>query len=107
MPAEPCRAPVVYPDLDRAEAERMAGIAKALADPVRLTLVDVLRKRGERVCVAELVPLFHLTQPTVSHHLRVLRDAGVVTCEREGIWAYYALEPDALGAIAGWLSSAR
>jgi ArsR family transcriptional regulator len=106
-PGEPCCQPVVYPDIDRAEAERMAGIAKALADPVRLTLVDVLRKHAGKVCVAELVPLFHLTQPTISHHLTVLKEAGVVGSQRDGIWAYYYLEPGALDEIAGWLTSAR
>src|SRR4051812_22502893 len=73
-PGEPCCEPVVYPDVDRQEAERMAAIAKALGDPIRLTLVDVLRKHAGKVCVVELVPLFHLSQPTVSHHLKVLRD---------------------------------
>jgi len=57
-PGEPCCEPVVYPGVQRAQAERMAQIAKALGDPVRLTLVDVLRKHAGRVCVCELVPLF-------------------------------------------------
>ena len=107
MTVQPCCAPVVYPEIERVEAERMAATAKALADPVRLTLVDVLRKRDGEVCVAELVPLFHLTQPTISHHLKVLRDAGVVACRRDGIWSYYQLMPGALDEIAGWLTSAR
>lgn len=102
-PGEPCCEPVVYPDIERSEAERMAAVAKALGDPVRLTLVDVLRKHAGKVCVAELVPLFHLTQPTISHHLKALKDAGIVGSHREGIWAYYYLEPTALGEIAAWL----
>ena len=72
---EPCCEPVVYPDVEREQAQRMATIAKALGDPVRLQLVDVLRKHAGKVCVCELVPLFHLSQPTVSHHLKVLREA--------------------------------
>ena len=60
--------PVVYPDVERDEAVRMADVAKALGDPVRLQLVDVLRKHAGKVCVCELVPLFDLSQPTVSHH---------------------------------------
>jgi ArsR family transcriptional regulator, arsenate/arsenite/antimonite-responsive transcriptional repressor len=103
-PGEPCCEPVVYPDVERHEAERMARIAKALGDPIRLTLIDVLRKHAGKVCVCELVPLFHLSQPTVSHHLKVLREAGIVASEREGLWAYYYVRPGALDEIADWLS---
>jgi ArsR family transcriptional regulator len=102
-PGEPCCEPVVYPDVEREGAERMAAIAKALGDPVRLQLVDVLRKHAGKVCVCELVPLFDLTQPTVSHHLKVLRDAGVVGSEREGLWAYSYVIPDALEELSAWL----
>jgi ArsR family transcriptional regulator len=95
---------VVYPDVEREQAEQMAAIARALADPVRLQLVDVLRKHAGKVCVCELVPLFDLSQPTVSHHLKVLRDAGLVDSERRGLWAYYYVIPDALEELAAWLS---
>ncbi len=99
-PGDPCCEPIVYPDVERDQAERMAAIAKALGDPVRLQLVDVLRKHAGKVCVCELVPLFDLSQPTVSHHLKVLRDAGIVGSERQGLWAYYYVIPDALrGAV--------
>lgn len=100
---DPCCEPVVYPDVERDQAERMAAIAKALGDPVRLQLVDVLRKHAGKVCVCELVPLFDLSQPTVSHHLKVLRDAGIVGSERRGLWAYYYVIPDALEELSGWL----
>ena len=103
-PGEPCCEPVVYPDVDRLEAERMAAVAKALGDPVRLQLIDVLRKHAGKVCVCELVPLFDLTQPTVSHHLKVLRDANLVGSERQGLWAYYYVIPDALNELSTWLS---
>ena len=103
-PGEPCCEPVVYPDVERRQAERMAAIAKALGDPIRLTLVDVLRKHAGKVCVCELVPLFHLSQPTVSHHLKVLRDAGIVASEREGLWAYYYVRPGVLDELTCWLS---
>jgi ArsR family transcriptional regulator len=99
-----CCEPVVYPDVDRRQAERMAAAAKALGDPIRLQLVDVLRKHAGKVCVCELVPLFDLSQPTVSHHLKVLREAGLVDSERRGLWAYYFVIPDALEELAGWLS---
>ena len=101
---EPCCEPVVYPDVERVQAERMAAIAKALADTVRLQLVDVLLKHAGKVCVCELVPLFDLSQPTVSHHLKVLRQAGLVDSERHGLWAYYYVIPDALEELAAWLS---
>jgi ArsR family transcriptional regulator len=101
---ERCCEPVVYPDVEREQAARMAEVAKALGDPVRLQLVDVLRKHAGKVCVCELVPLFDLAQPTVSHHLKVLRDAGIVGSERRGLWAYYYVMPGALGGLAAWLS---
>jgi ArsR family transcriptional regulator, arsenate/arsenite/antimonite-responsive transcriptional repressor len=100
---ERCCEPVVYPDVEREQAVRMALVAKALADPVRLQLVDVLRKHAGKVCVCELVPLFELSQPTVSHHLKVLRDAGIVGSERLGLWAYYYVIPHVLKELSGWL----
>jgi ArsR family transcriptional regulator len=101
---DPCCEPVVYPDVERREAEQMAAVAKALGDPIRLQLVDVLRKHAGKVCVCELVPLFDLSQPTVSHHLKVLREAGIVGSERRGLWAYYYVEPEALEELTSWLS---
>jgi ArsR family transcriptional regulator, arsenate/arsenite/antimonite-responsive transcriptional repressor len=101
---EPSCEPVVYPDIQRGQAERMAAVAKALGDPIRMQLVDVLRKHAGKVCVCELVPLFDLSQPTVSHHLKVLREAGIVGSERRGLWAYYYVNPDALEEFSGWLS---
>ena len=101
---ERCCEPVVYPDVERERAARIAELAKALGDPVRLQLVDVLRRHAGRVCVCELVPLFDISQPTLSHHLKRLREAGIVACERRGLWAYYYVLPDALAPLAGWLS---
>jgi ArsR family transcriptional regulator, arsenate/arsenite/antimonite-responsive transcriptional repressor len=100
---EPCCEPIVYPDTDRGQATRMAAVAKALGDPIRIQLVDVLRKHAGKVCVCELVPLFDLSQPTVSHHLKVLRDAGLVGSERRGLWAFYYVNPDALEELSSWL----
>ena len=101
---EPCCQPVVYPDVQRVEAERMAEIAKALGDPIRLQVVDVLRRHAGQVCVCELVPLFDVGQSTLSHHLKKLREAGIVDAERRGLWAYYYVRPDALKELATWLS---
>jgi ArsR family transcriptional regulator, arsenate/arsenite/antimonite-responsive transcriptional repressor len=100
---EPCCEPVVYPDVDRERAERLAALAKALGDPVRLQLVDVLRKHAGKVCVCELLPLFDLSQPTISHHLKLLREAGIVDSERRGLWSYYYVKPEALEELGGWL----
>jgi ArsR family transcriptional regulator, arsenate/arsenite/antimonite-responsive transcriptional repressor len=105
LPGQPCCEPVVYPDIERAQAERMGTVAKALGDPIRMQLVDVLRKHAGKVCVCELTPLFDVSQPTVSHHLKVLREAGIVDSEREGLWAYYYVNPDALEELSAWLSS--
>src|ERR1700679_1641191 len=90
---DPCCEPIVYPDVARAQAQ-----------PMRLQLIDVLRKSRGKLCVCELVPLFDLSQPTVSHHLKVLRDAGIVGSERQGLWAYYYVIPDALDELSAWLS---
>ena len=104
LPGEPCCEPVVYPDVEREHARRMAEVAKALGVPIRLQLVDVLRKHAGKVCVCELVPLFDISQPTLSHHLKKLRDAGIVDSERRGLWAYYYVKPDALEELTTWLS---
>ena len=100
---QPCCKPIVHPDMKRRQAERMATVARALADPVRLRLVDVLRRHAGRVCVCELVPLFDLSQPTISHHLKVLRDAGIADSERQGLWAYYFIRQEALTELGSWL----
>jgi ArsR family transcriptional regulator len=101
---ERCCEPVVYPDVQREQAVRMAEVAKALGDPIRLQLVDVLRRHAGKVCVCELVPLFDVSQPTLSHHLGKLRAARIVDSERRGLWAYYYVLPNALEELAGWLS---
>ena len=101
---EPCCEPLVYPDVGLERATRIAEVAKALGDPVRLQLVDVLRKHAGQVCVCELVPLFAISQPTLSHHLRKLRQAGIVGCERRGLWSYYYVNPEALKELSAWLS---
>ena len=101
---ERCCQAVVHPDVAPARAARIAEVAKALGDPVRLQLVDVLRKHAGKVCVCELVPLFDISQPTLSHHLKKLREAGIVDSERRGLWAYYYVNPEALEELSAWLS---
>lgn len=87
-----------------AKASRLASLAKALADPIRIQLVDVLRTHAGKICVCELVPLFDVSQPTLSHHLRRLREAGVVGVERRGLWAYYYVHPQPIEELSEWLS---
>jgi ArsR family transcriptional regulator len=101
---EPCCEPLVYPDVSPERAARIARVAKALSDPVRVQLVDVLRRHAGKVCVCELIPLFDVSQPTVSHHLKVLRDAGLVGAERRGLWSYYYVHPESLEELESWLS---
>lgn len=101
---EPGCDPVVFPDVAAEQAVRLAEIAKALGDPVRLQLVDVLRRHAGKVCVCELVPLFDISQPTLSHHLKKLRQARIVDSERQGLWAYYYVLPEALDELSAWLS---
>jgi len=98
-----CCEPVVLPDVDRDTAVRVAELAKALSDPIRIQLVDVLRKHAGKVCVCELVPLFDVSQATVSHHLKVLREAGLVESDKGGLWVYYYVLPGELDELAGWL----
>lgn len=101
---ERCCEPVVYPDLERAQALRLAAVAKAIGDPIRMQLVDVLRRHAGEVCVCELVALFEISQSTLSHHLSKLREAGIVDAERRGLWAYYYVRPDALKELSAWLT---
>jgi ArsR family transcriptional regulator, arsenate/arsenite/antimonite-responsive transcriptional repressor len=83
---------------------RIAEIAKALSEPVRVSILDVLRRSTSEVCQCELVPLFDIPQSTLSHHLKKLIDAGLVTVERRHRWAYYSLSPDAFEELTTWLS---
>jgi ArsR family transcriptional regulator, arsenate/arsenite/antimonite-responsive transcriptional repressor len=86
------------------DAERLAAFAKALAEPVRVNLLDVLRRQAEPLCQCELRPLFGITQPLLSHHMSKLVDAGLVEVERRHKWAYYSVRPDALEELTAWLS---
>jgi len=86
------------------DAARIAQIASALAEPVRVNILDVLRRSPVEVCQCELVPLFAMPQSTLSHHLKKLVDAGLVAVERRHRWAYYSLPPNALQELTTWLS---
>jgi ArsR family transcriptional regulator len=101
---ERCCEPLVYPNVDGDRAQNLATVAKALSDPVRVQLVDVLRRHAGEVCVCELVPLFDIAQNTLSHHLKKLREAGIVGVERRGLFAYYYVKPESLEDLSTWLS---
>lgn len=100
---EVCCEPVALPEVSKIDAEKLAAVAKALGDPIRLQIVDVLRAHAGEVCVCELVPLFDISQPTLSHHLKKLRDVGLVGSEKRGLWSYYYVHPDALEGLSEWL----
>ena len=101
--ASACCAPAT--PLDPAlDAERLAAVAKALADPLRVNILDVRRRHGEPLCQCELVPLFDIPQPTLSHHVNKLVKAGLVDVERRHKWAFYSVSPDALKELTAWLS---
>jgi ArsR family transcriptional regulator len=86
------------------DTTRLAELAKALAEPVRVSIVDVLRRSPVEVCQCELVPLFDIPQSTLSHHVKKLVDAGLVTVKRRHKWAYYSLNRDALKELTAWLT---
>jgi DNA-binding transcriptional ArsR family regulator len=88
------------PPMPRAAAEDLAATFKALADPTRVAIVNRLSTADE-VCVCDLTAAFELSQPTISHHLRILRDAGLIAAEPRGTWAYYRLVPDAIDRLRG------
>jgi ArsR family transcriptional regulator len=88
------------PALDSTATHDLAALFKALADPTRVAIVNRLAC-DEECCVCDLTDTFQLSQPTVSHHLRVLRDAGLVESERRGTWAYYRLVPEAIERLRG------
>jgi ArsR family transcriptional regulator, arsenate/arsenite/antimonite-responsive transcriptional repressor len=104
--ADACCAPLLQEPLTAGQAEDLSRILKALADPTRLRLVSMVARHDNReACVCELTGPLGLTQPTISHHLKVLVDAGLLTRHKRGKWAYYALVPSALDALAAVLST--
>jgi len=96
----PCCPPIAQGELSASEAEQMSATLKAVADPARLRLLSIIQAQpsGE-ACVCHLTEPLGLGQPTVSHHLRVLQEAGFLTSERRGKWVYYRVVPEALAAV--------
>lgn len=102
----PCCTPLAREPLTADWAGDLARMFKALGDPVRLRLLSLVASHaGGEACVCEISPAFDLTQPTISHHLKVLREAGLLECERRGTWVYYWVVPAALAQLSAVLGS--
>ena len=99
-----CCTPLLREPITADQAAGLARLLKALADPTRLRLVSMVAAHGGgEACVCELTEPLGLTQPTISHHLKILVDAGIFTRDKRGVWAYYALVPSALDALSAVL----
>jgi ArsR family transcriptional regulator len=95
-----CCSPLAAEPMTMEQAEQVAPLLKALADPVRLRLMSLVASReGGEACVCDLNDAFELSQPTISHHLKVLHDAGLLDRDKRGVWVYYRARPQALAAI--------
>jgi ArsR family transcriptional regulator len=104
----PCCPPIAGAPLSADEAVELAAVLKALADPTRLRLLSVIQAtEGGEACQCDLTEPVGLSQPTVSHHMKVLHDAGLVTREKRGIWAYYRAVPERLAEVAAALTDHR
>ncbi|GEA85877.1 MAG: metalloregulator ArsR/SmtB family transcription factor [Cellulomonas sp.] len=104
-PSTACCTPVTGAAMSAEDAERTARTLKALADPARLRLLSILASHeGGEACVCDLTEPVGLSQPTVSHHLKVLTEAGFVTREKRGVWAYFTLVPGAVDELAAHLA---
>jgi ArsR family transcriptional regulator len=98
-----CCRPLDRAGLTERDAETTAAVFKALADPARVTIVNLLARSSGPACVCELTPALRLSQPTVSHHLKKLVEAGLLQREQRGVWAYYTLDREAVSRAAGIL----
>jgi ArsR family transcriptional regulator, arsenate/arsenite/antimonite-responsive transcriptional repressor len=96
-----CCSPLTKQPLDASQAESIAPLLKALADPVRLRLLSLVASYAEReACVCDLNDAFDLSQPTISHHLKVLHEVGLLDRSKRGVWVYYSVRADALRDVA-------
>jgi len=97
---EPCCAPPAAPSLTQGQTTTLADRLKALGDPTRLRMLDLLVQQVEPLCVCDLTPQFSQNQPTISHHLRLLREAGLIDSDKQGIWAYYRATDEGRRSLA-------
>lgn len=102
-----CCSPLTQEPLSQEAAERVAPVLKALADPVRLRLISLVASHeGGEACVCDLNDAFALSQPTISHHLKVLHEAGLLEREKRGVWVYYRASATALSALGALIAGA-
>jgi ArsR family transcriptional regulator len=100
--------PLVRDPLNPAQAASLAAVFKALSDPVRLRLLSLIASHaGGEACVCDLTPAFDVSEPTISHHLKVLREAGLVTSQRRASWVHYRIVPEALTGLAELLDATQ
>jgi ArsR family transcriptional regulator len=101
-----CCPPLATEPLSAAQAEQVAPLLKALADPVRLRLMSLVASHpGGEACVCDLNDAFDLTQPTISHHLKVLHEAGLLDRDKRGVWVYYRARTQALASLAALIGN--
>ncbi len=104
--AAACCAPLSREPLSQGQAEQVAALLKALADPVRLRLMSLIASHpGGEACVCDLAGAFELSQPTVSHHLKVLHETGLLDRDKRGVWVYYRARTQALASLATLIGS--
>lgn len=103
-PADCCSPPLEAPDLPVVDRDRLVTLHRALGDATRFEIFRLIAAQSGPVCVCDVVDRFDLTQPTISHHLKVLRQAGIADSERQGLWAYYYVVPEAIEEFQSWLS---
>ena len=102
-----CCTPLAREPMGEEQANQVAPLLKALADPVRLRLMSmVLSHEGGEACVCDLTPAFDLSQPTISHHLKVLHDSGLLDREKRGVWVFYKARPEAMSAVLNLFATA-
>lgn len=102
-----CSPPLARQPFDVEQAAAVAQVFKALGDPVRLRIVSIVASNaGGEVCVCDITGAFDLSQPTISHHLKVLKDVGLLTSERRASWVYYRLVPETLNDLSALLNVA-
>jgi ArsR family transcriptional regulator, arsenate/arsenite/antimonite-responsive transcriptional repressor len=101
-----CTPTILLPDpIGTTQRDRLVGVFRALGDPTRLEVYRLIAAQPDPLCVCDIVARFEVSQPTISHHLKILREAGLVTVSRRGVWAYYAADPRGLEIVRSTLSS--